>query len=203
MLFTCRSLLATAKEVLVESGVQDPSVFLLELPDELAKKKALPDQGQKTVDQLVQEGSALSEIEPLKWKLGQGREQVAYLCPTSGTSGLQVKQTHTLTIIKLTDSFQKLAQITHYNIIANVIQSGTFEARHKNGSTETALGFLPLSHSYGLILAHLTVWRGDTYVLQASFDMQAALSAIQQYKIERLYLVRGFEFSLWIWLTCS
>lgn len=84
---------------------------------------------------------------------------------------------------------QKLAQITHYNIIANVIQTSTFEARHKNGSTEIALGFLPLSHSYGLILAHLTVWRGDTYVLQASFDMQKALGAIEKYKIERLYLV--------------
>lgn len=82
--------------------MQDPSVFLLELPDELAKKKALPDQGQKTVDQLVQEGTALAEIEPLRWKLGQGREQVAYLCPTSGTSGLQVMQSHILAILKLT-----------------------------------------------------------------------------------------------------
>ncbi|KAJ5220197.1 NRPS-like protein biosynthetic cluster [Penicillium chermesinum] len=172
VLFTCRSLLTTSNQVLAERGVLDHKVFLLELPDELGKMPSLPDQAQKTVEQLVQQGSSLPPIEPLRWKLGQGREQVAYLCPTSGTSGLQ-----------------KLAQITHYNIIANVIQSATFESRQKNGSTEIALGFLPLSHSYGLILAHLTVWRGDTYILQASFDMQAALGAIQQYKIERLYLV--------------
>ncbi|BCS23694.1 putative NRPS-like protein biosynthetic cluster [Aspergillus puulaauensis] len=172
VLFTCRSLLSTANDALADSAVQDPKVYLLDLPEELAKTSSLPDQGQKTVELLVQEGASLPQIEPLQWTPGQGKEQVAYLCPTSGTSGLQ-----------------KLAQITHYNIIANVIQSGTFEALHKHGRTETALGFLPLSHSYGLILAHLTAWRGDTYILHARFDMQAALASIAKYKIERLYLV--------------
>ncbi|KAL4880710.1 hypothetical protein BJY04DRAFT_207902 [Aspergillus karnatakaensis] len=172
VLFTCRSLLSTATEVLADNQTTGPKVYLLDLPDELAGKTTLPDQGQKTVEQLVQQGSSLPQIDPLQWTPGQGKDQVAYLCPTSGTSGLQ-----------------KLAMITHYNIIANVIQSGTFESFSKKGLTETALGFLPLSHSYGLILAHLTAWRGDTYILHARFDMQAALASITKYKIERLYLV--------------
>ncbi|KAL4922592.1 hypothetical protein BDW62DRAFT_215651 [Aspergillus aurantiobrunneus] len=157
---------------LADSHVEDPRVYLLDLPEELAKPPVLPGQEHQTVEQLVRQGSSLPPIDPLQWTASQGKEQVAYLCPTSGTSRLQ-----------------KLAQITHYNIIANVIQAGTFEAGHKNGRPETALGFLPLSHSYGLILAHLTAWRGDTYVLHARFDMQAALASIEKYQIQRLYLV--------------
>ncbi|KAL4812985.1 hypothetical protein BDW67DRAFT_193115 [Aspergillus spinulosporus] len=172
VIFTCRSLLPTANEVLAESEIQDPRVFLLDLPEELGKKPSLPDQGQQTVEQLISAGAALPSIDALEWAEGQGKEQVAYLCPTSGTSGLQ-----------------KLAMITHYNIIANIIQATTFEAGPKKGRTEIALGFLPLSHSYGLILAHLTAWRGDTYILHARFDMQAALASIEKYRIERLYLV--------------
>ncbi|KAL4995967.1 hypothetical protein BDV10DRAFT_122716 [Aspergillus recurvatus] len=172
VLFTCRSLLPTTNEVLLESEVEDPRVYLLDLPEELGKAPSLPDQGQKTVELLIKEGGSLPAIDALEWVEGQGKEQVAYLCPTSGTSGLQ-----------------KLAMITHYNIIANIIQSTTFEAGPKKGRTEVALGFLPLSHSYGLILAHLAAWRGDTYILHARFDMQAALASIEKYKIERLYLV--------------
>lgn len=90
VLLTCRSLLATANDALAESAAHDPKVYLLDLPEELAKTSSLPDQGQKTVEQLVQEGASLPQIEPLQWTSGQGKEQVAYLCPTSGTSGLQV-----------------------------------------------------------------------------------------------------------------
>ena len=69
------------------------------------------------------------------------------------------------------------------------MQLSTYDNIIKKGRTEIALGILPLSHSYGLILAHVTAWRGDTYVLHAQFDMQAALASIAKYKIERLYLV--------------
>jgi long-subunit acyl-CoA synthetase (AMP-forming) len=90
VLFTCRSLLQTANEVLAESEVQDPRVYLLDLPEELGKEPSLPDQGQQTVEQLISAGADLPSIQALKWAEGQGKEQVAYLCPTSGTSGLQV-----------------------------------------------------------------------------------------------------------------
>ena len=90
VLFTCRSLLPTANEVLVASKVQDPRAYLLDLPEELGRKPSLPDQGQQTVEQLISAGATLPLIEALDWAEGQGKEQVAYLCPTSGTSGLQV-----------------------------------------------------------------------------------------------------------------
>lgn len=45
----------------------------------------------KSLEQLVREGSQLEPLEPLQWAEGQGKKQVAYLCPTSGTSGKQVR----------------------------------------------------------------------------------------------------------------
>ncbi|KAL4985686.1 hypothetical protein BDW68DRAFT_189429 [Aspergillus falconensis] len=161
VLFTGLSSLPTANEVLLESEVQDPRVYLLAVPEELGKTPSLPDQGQKTAEQLVKEEESFPPVDVPEWGEGQGKEHVAYQCPTSGTSGLQ-----------------KLAMITHYNIIANIIKSTTFEA-----------GPTPDTPSYGLILAHLTAWRGDTYVLHARFDMRAALTSIEKYKVERLYLV--------------
>ena len=97
----------------------------------------------------------------------------------------------------LTPDPQKLAKVTHYNFIANFMQVLAFETPSKQGATEVTLGILPLSHSYGLILAHGLAWRGDSLVLHGGFDMQAMLKSIMQYKIERLYLVRVLLFCAW------
>ena len=47
----------------------------------------------KHVDQLIEEGGKLPELEALKWEKGQGARQTAYLCYSSGTSGLPVSCT--------------------------------------------------------------------------------------------------------------
>ena len=44
----------------------------------------------KTVDQLIQEGNNLPQLEELRWEKGQGAKQTAFLCYSSGTSGLPV-----------------------------------------------------------------------------------------------------------------
>jgi acyl-CoA synthetase (AMP-forming)/AMP-acid ligase II len=50
----------------------------------------------KTVGQLIDAGKKLPELEPLKWEKGQGARQTAYLCYSSGTSGLPVSRMMTL-----------------------------------------------------------------------------------------------------------
>jgi acyl-CoA synthetase (AMP-forming)/AMP-acid ligase II len=79
--------------------------------------------------------------------------------------------------------------LTHYGLIANVVQTTTYENFVKAGHGEVATGAVPFSHSYGLFLGHMAVWRGDTIVVFPRFDMQLMLKAIPQYRIERLYLV--------------
>lgn len=64
-------------------------IYKLDVPKQLRPKGNAPD-GLKSVAQLVKEGSLLEPIEELHWESGQGAKQVAYLCPTSGTSGIQV-----------------------------------------------------------------------------------------------------------------
>ena len=80
-------------------------------------------------------------------------------------------------------------------MIANVVQTATSENYHKKGRTEIVSGILPMTHSYGLILGHLSAWRDDCMILHPRFDMQAMLASIAQYKIEKLYLVRKSHLS--------
>lgn len=66
---------------------------MLEVPKELTGGKALP-KGLKTVNQLIEEGAHLPALEILKWNKGQGARQTAFLCYSSGTSGLPVSYLH-------------------------------------------------------------------------------------------------------------
>lgn len=83
IIFTCQPLLPTCLEVDQAIPIE---IYLFNMPNEV------PDpNGTKTrLAHLVEEGSIQGDLEDVKWSPGQGREQVAYLCPTSGTSGKQV-----------------------------------------------------------------------------------------------------------------
>lgn len=79
-MFTCPALLSTCNEVL-DSG--ELAIYLLDLPSVIGQ--SLDPMRNKTLDELIKEGwDQRNKIEPLKWGAGQSKEQVAYLCPTSG-----------------------------------------------------------------------------------------------------------------------
>jgi acyl-CoA synthetase (AMP-forming)/AMP-acid ligase II len=84
--------------------------------------------------------------------------------------------------------------ISHRNVISNVMQIGTFEKpvrdKRSGDSTEVALGLLPLSHIYGLVvIAQASTYRGDGVIILPKFELQSYLNAIHTYKIQTLYLV--------------
>lgn len=80
--------------------------------------------------------------------------------------------------------------ISHHNVISNIYQISTYES-HCRKSPEVALGLLPLSHIYGLIvIAQASTYRGDSVIILPKFELQSYLQAIQDYKINTLYLVR-------------
>lgn len=91
VLFTAPSLLDNALKATRASNIPDERIFLLDVPGQV------PDPRFKTIDDLITEGRSLPELEPLKWIKGQGARQVAYLCYSSGTSGLPVSRTQLLT----------------------------------------------------------------------------------------------------------
>lgn len=89
-LFTCLPLLQKALEAAAEAGVPKENVFLVEVPSKLLGGAQNPP-GILTVDQLIDEGRQLPPLEPLAWTEGQGARQTAFLCCSSGTSGLPVR----------------------------------------------------------------------------------------------------------------
>lgn len=180
-LFTCVPLLATAKEAAKKCGIPENRIYILEVPKELTGGKGAPS-GMKTVDDLVREGSKLDRLEPLQLGQGEGAKRTAFLCYSSGTSGLP-----------------KGVMISHRNVIANTMQIATFETPHRKAMrppgtqseyTENALGLLPMSHIYSLVvICHASAYRGDGIIVLPKFDFQQTLGAIQQFKINSLYLV--------------
>lgn len=69
-------------------GIPNDRIYLLEMPKAFSGDKNLPF---KTVSQLIAEGEKMPVLEALNWSKGQGARQTAYLCYSSGTSGLPVR----------------------------------------------------------------------------------------------------------------
>jgi acyl-CoA synthetase (AMP-forming)/AMP-acid ligase II len=89
-LFTCVPLLETAREAARKSGIPENRIYILEVPEKFAGKST--SHGLKTVDDLIREGAKLDRLEPLSWEAGDGALRSAFLCYSSGTSGLPVRR---------------------------------------------------------------------------------------------------------------
>lgn len=163
--------LAIGLEAAEAAGISKDKIWLMGMP---GFEKA---DGFVTVEELIAEGSNAPELAALKWSKGQGDRQPAFLCYSSGTSGLP-----------------KAVMVSHRNVIANTMQYTTYEipTRDKVGIiTQAVLGLLPLSHIYGLVVtAHGCPYLGDEVIILPKFEMPTFLSAIERFKINLLFVVR-------------
>lgn len=82
--FTCTPLLDNALKAADAVGIPRDRIFIVPVSgfDNPAPYV--------TIDDLVAEGSNLPPLKPLHWIKGQGARQTAYLCYSSGTSGMPV-----------------------------------------------------------------------------------------------------------------
>jgi long-subunit acyl-CoA synthetase (AMP-forming) len=88
-MFTCVPLLPIALEAAAQTGIPKNRIYMLELPKQATGGEETPKE-YMTVDQLIELGKEQPKLEELKWEKGQGARQTAFLCYSSGTSGLPV-----------------------------------------------------------------------------------------------------------------
>lgn len=84
-LVTCVPLLETALRAAKGAGIPEENVFVLDLPGLEDKRGVFTG-----VEELIEQGRNLAELEGLRWTAGQGARQPAFLSYSSGTSGLPV-----------------------------------------------------------------------------------------------------------------
>ncbi|SHO44088.1 class I adenylate-forming enzyme family protein [Desulfopila aestuarii] len=98
------------------------------------------------------------------------RDETAAILYTGGTTG-----------------FPKGAMLSHQNIKSSVFNIAYYERCNIN---DRALCFLPLNHVFGQIhIMNSTVYSGGATILQPSFDLEQAVSAIEKYGVTKFYAV--------------
>lgn len=90
----------------------------------------------------------------------------------------------------LTD--QKLAVVSHHNIIANIIQLALYEEDGRGGpdARKVMLGLVPASHVFGIVsVAHMCTYRGDSVIILPKYDMRHMLETVAKYRIQTFPVV--------------
>ena len=96
-------------------------------------------------------------------------EEVALLQYTGGTTGVS-----------------KGAMLTHRNLIANVLQSVTWDRRAQKGG-ERMLTVLPFFHTYGITSCiNASIYQAATIILLSRFEVNEVLDAIDRYQPTRM-----------------
>lgn len=89
-LFTCLPLLSTAFEAAANAGLPKSRIYLIEVPPQILGGAKAPAEF-KTLSQFIETGKSAPKVEQLKWGPGEGARRTAFLCYSSGTSGLPVR----------------------------------------------------------------------------------------------------------------
>jgi ribosome assembly protein SQT1 len=97
-IFTVFPLLPIVLSSATKANIPNTKIFILPMPG----YEQIP-HGCKSLTQLIDEGKRLSELEATRWNKGQAERQAAFLCYSSGTSGLP-----------------KGVIISHQNVIARI-----------------------------------------------------------------------------------
>lgn len=85
-----------------------------------------------------------------------------------------------------TTGFSKGVMLTHRNLVANLVQSGSVL---DIGESERIIAVLPFFHIYGMtVIMNMGLYRGATIVSMPRFELEPFLQAIQEHRITRLFL---------------
>ncbi|KIK54053.1 hypothetical protein GYMLUDRAFT_177879 [Collybiopsis luxurians FD-317 M1] len=139
-------------------------------------------QSMVSVEDLIKLGLACPLFQGRALRIGEGRERIAFLSPSSGTTGVP-----------------KIVAISHFAVIANCLQ---IAAHNKVGQNYTSwnqqryrpgdvcIAVLPFYHIYGLdVVLNLILFCGMTLVIVPKFQLVPFLESVRQYSVTHLMLV--------------
>lgn len=173
-MFTCAAGLQAAEEACRNAGIPRDRIVVID--SRSTYFASFP-----TVGNLIELGlSKYTLFEERKLNPREAKTKVALLNFSSGTTGRP-----------------KAVAISHYAVIANVIQLAFYgqakecygpATRYRPG--QCALAVLPFYHIYGLIIAmHFYVYTGFSLVVMPRFNLENMLQNIERYRINHLLLV--------------
>ncbi|KAI0772849.1 acetyl-CoA synthetase-like protein [Trametes elegans] len=156
----------------------------LKIPtDRVVTFDSVPELDLTNIQDLVQDGLRVpQQFKELRLRPGEAKTKLALLCFSSGTTGKP-----------------KAVMISHYSLIANMIQVGQYlrltdpalPPEHlcvRPGSVTLAV--LPFYHVYGMhMILFGSLWYGSTVVVSQRFQLEQMLKSIQRYRVTHLYIV--------------
>jgi long-chain acyl-CoA synthetase len=84
----------------------------------------------------------------------------------------------------------KAAMMTHYGLVANVIQAAAWVGRYANDGEETVLCVVPFSHGYGMnMVMNRAIFHGYCMALIPHFDVSMLIDVIERYRPTHFYSV--------------
>ncbi|KAF9015571.1 amp dependent CoA ligase [Cyathus striatus] len=156
-------------------GITEDRIIILDKPFIHASITTL------TLNELISVGASQPEgYSARRFSPGEARRTIAFLSFSSGTTGKP-----------------KAVEVSHYSIIANVMQMAAHykindrswpDKRMNPG--DVVLAALPFFHIYGLVvILHYSLFCGMTLVVVPHFKFSKYMNAIIQYRITHLYVV--------------
>ena len=134
------------------------------------------------------EGTAIHEVLTLDHAEGTGNALDLLGDPTEQVPVDVMNDVVVLPYSSGTTGLPKGVMLTHHNLVANIAQAEPCIQFADEG--EVALCFLPFFHIYGMqVLMNLSLASGATVVTMARFDLEQALTLVQQHKVSRFFAV--------------
>jgi len=134
------------------------------------------------------EGTAITEVLTLDAAEGTGNAMDLLGDPIDQVPVDVINDVVVLPYSSGTTGLPKGVMLTHHNLVANIAQTEPCIQVADQG--ELGLCFLPFFHIYGMqVLMNLSLANGATVVTMPRFDLEQALTLIQQHKITRFFAV--------------
>ncbi|KAI8618121.1 hypothetical protein BC830DRAFT_1061750 [Chytriomyces sp. MP71] len=173
-LFVHPALLDTALPAAAKVGIPDARIILLnEGPVNKSGGRF------KTVKQVSEANFVPAPT--VKFTADEIQNRTAYLCYSSGTTGLS-----------------KGVETTQRNVIANILQFDKFQEKAQDlGAREVWTGVLPFFHMYGLTISlHICFQRGYTLVVFPKFELPLFLTSLGKYHVTTAHIVPPIALAL-------